>query len=130
MDNYFARITQAFRSLRSQGIIARQNFSCCRGCASGEITQDIEKMPEAKRARVRGAVYTTKQDVSGAHNRGGDFTGMWISFGARPGSTVKSEEIGQAIADALRAAGLVVRWDGDAQTRVEVCTDSTIVLAA
>ena len=129
MDNYFARITQAFRTLRAAGIIARQNHECCQSCADASITGDVEAMPAHKRAKLRGAVYTTRQDVSGAHNHRGDFTGICISFVAIAPSEPDAP-IGQALADALRAAGLVVRWDGDPGTRVEVCTDSTVVLAA
>ena len=118
--DHFTLITKAFRTLRSAGIVARQNHECCQSCAGARITSDIKAMPDAKRSPLRGAVYTTRQDVSGAHNRRGEFTGMCISFGALAEKATDTE-IGQALTDALRAEGLTVRWDGDPATRVEVC---------
>ena len=119
--DHFACITKAFRTLRSAGIIARQNFECCQSCAGARIATDVKTMTDDARARIRGAVCTTQQDVSLARNRRGEFTGIWIAFDAIEGRAT-AEEIGRELATALRAEGLTVRWDGDSATRVEVCT--------
>ena len=116
--DHFARITDAFRALRTEGIIARQNFKCCMGCGSAAICSDIEAMPDAKRAAVTGAVYYSHQDRTGAENRRGEFSGLYISFGAVPGAADGSTaKIGERLATALRSNGLTVEWDGSVGTR-------------
>src|SRR5208337_4485547 len=49
------RLDEAFAALNNQGIVARQNFSCCNNCGFTEIWDEIED--EEKRRPVEGYVF-------------------------------------------------------------------------
>lgn len=113
-------LNSAFKALRKQNIIARQNYECCRSCGWSSITLHIEKISEDARDRVAGAVFYSSQDnrsmISGL--------GLCISYGnieTRYGVIGKpDDEIGGMVVKALRAAGLSVEWDGDVRSRIKV----------
>jgi hypothetical protein len=120
--NTYEQIKTAFANLRKQGYIARRSFMCCSGCAGCAIANQVEAMPEAKRAKVRGAVFFTKQDAESFndHRRGN----LMIRYGR-----VKTQvgdfgddtaDVGKALCSALAAAGVAFDWDGDPDTCVEV----------
>lgn len=139
------RCNQAFKALQKMGYIARQNYTCCRSCAGAAIAEEVAGWNDAKRNKLKGAVYYHQQDYAGAfggntrvkrstvgelHVRYGqvgvindDRTTCWYG---------KSDlEIGQDVAEALRNAGLYVQWNGDpARTIVVEGLDQTIIDAA
>jgi hypothetical protein len=49
------RLDAAFASLNAQGIVARQDFSCCNNCGFTEIWDEVEK--EEKQQTVDGYVF-------------------------------------------------------------------------
>lgn len=55
------RINEAFRLMRREGLFARQNYWCCRGCAGCAASQAIEER-QAKGKTIIGCCYTTQQD--------------------------------------------------------------------
>lgn len=116
MDN-IDRITAAFAALRKQGFIARQHFSCCSSCASYELCEKVSEMPAAKRAKVKGVVFTTRQD-RGARTlyikHGPLETTKWGTIG------LSEQEVGQHLFDALIAQGLDPQWDGNPRNCIEV----------
>ena len=116
MDN-IDRINAAFATLRKQGFIARQHFLCCGTCAGAALATQVGKMPAAKRAKVKGAVFTTRQD-RGART-------LFIKYGRiEPENCaavgLPTVAIGEALATALKAQGLAVEWDGSPNSCVEV----------
>jgi len=90
-----AAVASAFASLRREGFLARQRFLCCGGCAGARLANGVERMSAARRAKVAGAVFFTRQDAAA------------FEVG-RP-----TVEVGRALAAALRANGLEVEWDGN-----------------
>lgn len=118
-------LNQAFKKLRALGFVARQNFSCCNGCAGAEIAGDVAALSEGRRAHVAGAVFYTRQDTDCMYDRRGAFRGTWVTYGPVTCSKVgtfglPAAEVGKAVAEALREVGLGVEWDGDPATRIWV----------
>ncbi|MEU9119266.1 hypothetical protein AB0C96_05300 [Streptomyces sp. NPDC048506] len=109
------RVAQAFAALAAKGLTARMNFSCCSGCALGEIA--------AERAEGdRGFVFFHYQDTEAA----AEGHGLAVRYGAyaEPGEDDASAEartaVGRTAVAALTAAGLPVQWDGDPDRVIDV----------
>ena len=121
----------AFRDLRKAGFIAKQNFSCCGSCAGYEIAAQVKEMSEAKRARVQGTVFYTKQDAARMRDSGRGWSyrpgsnKLFLAYG--PVSVhevgefgVPVTESGYLIKAALEKQGLQVEWDGDPVKKIGV----------
>jgi hypothetical protein len=109
------KVTQAFKNLRKQGFIARQQFSCCGSCAGYAIATDVAAMTEAKRSKVKGAVFFTRQDVAELR-RGAE--GFYLKFGQVDPTGIgpiglSTVEVGKAVVAALSTVGLKFEWSGD-----------------
>lgn len=89
-------LTAAFKTLRSEGYFARQNFWCCQSCGWNAI-------PEHKSSN---AVFYHRQDRARLDQTGKCF----ISWAGDP-VTIRRH---------LEAAGLTVTHDGKESTRFEV----------
>lgn len=123
IEDFKGRLGEAFKAIRKRGILARQNFSCCGGCACAELGESLKASP-AK----RGAVYYHRQDAQAIEIRGwgadrGKADGVFLGFGARPEQDDRDEAgeaIGKEIVECLEAAGLKVEWDGKIASRIWV----------
>lgn len=119
------RLTKAFRYLRKQnGILAKQNFMCCGGCAGGTLATRITEENAKKPGRWNGSVYYHRQNNDSLIEDGE----VYIHFGHashcvdssnvitgddRPSDTVA---IGQCAKEALERYGLEVEWNGGGGT--------------
>lgn len=66
-----AAVTAAFKALRKDGLITRQGFMCCGGCASAQIANDIENAAKGvKEFRRKTKKFTPYQYING-HYVGG-----------------------------------------------------------
>lgn len=109
---------QIFKELRKSGFIARMGFACCGSCASYEIGSDIKEMTEEKRAKLTGVAYYHKQTADRLKKDG---TLNVYYFSPKDNATREEEtKVGQIIADAYRAKGFTVIWDGSPDTSIEV----------
>src|SRR5947209_6908956 len=63
-----SRLDEAFAALNRQGIVARQDFSCCNNCGFAEIWDEIQK--EEKRHAVEGYVFYHLQGTERAIETG------------------------------------------------------------
>lgn len=108
-----ALLAKAFKDLRKEGLIAKQNFMCCRSCASCSIWNDIDASP----GKYKGAVYYCKQDGDNLRKDGR----FYLGFGAADTDDDKvATLIGQLTKVVLEKHGLNVEWDGSANTRLLV----------
>jgi hypothetical protein len=105
------RLDSAFAALERAGILARQDFACCQSCAHAEIWDEA-----ADPSKWRGYAFYHQQDTEAAV----DGNGLYLGFGAKVAGASESASIGSEIAEALRAEGLQVVWDGDVRTRIGV----------
>lgn len=113
-----------FKAFRANGLRARQNFSCCGGCASYELAVKEEENPSNK----IGAVFFTRQDQQRLVENG---EGVYLAFGGfeREGeptevSTARDRKIGQLVFSLIKfhsqSLGIDADWDGDPMKRIWV----------
>jgi len=122
-DTVKTQLTKAFQTLRKQGFIARQNFSCCGSCAGYELT-DMASDRKDKGVEVKGAVFYHRQDaeVFGSRSRS---TMLNIRFSPLDSTKhgligLSQEVIGDAVVAALKEQGLSVRWSGLGSETIKV----------
>jgi hypothetical protein len=113
------RLTEAFKILRSQGIIARKNYMCCQTCAGYAIATKVSDMPAEKRVKVNGTVFYHAQDASGFRQSGT----VYLAFGCleteKYGTIgLPTVEVGKMVVEALKDVGLAYEWDGTEDTRI------------
>jgi hypothetical protein len=109
------RLDRAFAELEANGIVARQNFTCCQTCGHAEIGEQIENAMAEGRA-VEGYTFFHQQDTEAAVDEGG----MHLAYGALEEGEGATAAIGRRVADTLGRHGLAVQWDGSVKTRIQV----------
>ena len=113
------RLDAAFEELERQGIVARQNFTCCSTCGHYEIGDEIKDAKKERKKRaapVSGYAFYHMQDTESAVAGGG----IYIKYDTLKDDREKKIAVGQKIVEALTAAGLKTEWDGDPNTGVYV----------
>jgi len=106
------RIDLAFADLENNGIVARQNFTCCQSCGNAEIGEEIEEY--SKSADPLGYVFYHMQDTEGACDGGS----LYLAFGTVGGTDEDAVAVGERIRDALEREELAVRWCGTLGKRI------------
>lgn len=104
------RLTRAFTALEEAGVVARENFTCCRNCGQSEI--ESEAGPGA-----RGYVFfhTQSTDSAAADH------GLTLLYGVFDGASENSvAAIGHEVVASLEAVGLQTKWDHDPRTAIVV----------
>lgn len=109
------RLDAAFAALEREGVVCRQNFSCCGTCGAAEIWDEMAGAEERGQA-VRGYAFFHMQDTEAAVE--GD--GLYLSYGAVEPGADAAEAVGRAVVDALEAKGLDPIWDGEWTHRIFV----------
>ncbi|MGY0232914.1 DUF6891 domain-containing protein [Longispora urticae] len=105
------RIDAAFAALDAAGVVARAHFTCCGTCANAEIGAELAGHPAP-----RGFVYHHVQDTDHAVAGGG----LMLGYGSVADGEEAVTAIGDEVVAALRAQGFEPKWNGSAQTRIEV----------
>jgi len=109
------RLDQAFRDLESQGIISRQNYSCCGTCGSGEIWDEMIAL-QSEGKNVRGYTFYHEQDTQHAV----DGEGLYLNYGSIEENVPAQIDIGHEIVRILNQHDLATDWNGDLQYRIFV----------
>lgn len=107
------RITAVFEGLDARGIVARENFTCCRGCGLAEIGAERE---EGAAGAVRGFVFFHTQCTEAAALGGG----LSLYYGGFDGSEETTAAVGREVTAALTEAGLSVKWNGSPGSAIDV----------
>ncbi|MCL8010409.1 hypothetical protein [Streptomyces sp. AS02] len=105
------RLTTAFAALDRAGIVARENFTCCRSCGMSEIGAEA-----ADHGSARGFVFFHAQCTSSA----ADGHGLTLYYGGFDGSEETTGGVGHEVVAALGAAGLPTDWDGSPAQAITV----------
>jgi hypothetical protein len=112
------RLDAVMTELTQNGIVCRQNFSCCGNCGVAEIGGELKAEREAG-LDVRGYAFYHRQDTEAA-SRG---SGVYLNYGAVKYGEAALLHIGQEIVAALERHGLETRWNGKASTRIGIDLD-------
>ncbi|MDQ7027115.1 MAG: hypothetical protein Q9P01_21875 [Anaerolineae bacterium] len=106
------KLDEVFAELDRQGIVARQNFTCCQTCGHTEIGYEIDDAMEYR--VVRGYVFFHQQDTE--HVIATDK--LYLAYGSVDGKEEDSVDIGYEVLAALRRARLSVDWNGMIHKRI------------
>lgn len=109
------RLERAFSALETQGVVCRQNFTCCGTCGVAEIGDEMHATRERGGA-VDGYAFFHMQDTESAIDGGG----LYLNYGAVDEGEAAAVSIARRIVDAVSAVGLPVEWDGDWGKRIFV----------
>jgi len=107
------KINKVFRELRKQGLLCKQNFHCCSGCATSALTSYFANTPNTK---YKGVAYFHKQDMQYFLEDGQ----MTIRFCAVDDNEAVTVQIGKLITEQCNDAGLTVEWKGTAGFVIQV----------
>jgi hypothetical protein len=148
---FMARLKEAFKEMKAAGLIARQNFSCCGGCAGYEIATDVKE--NAKLAeKTKGAVFYTTQSRGNfydaietyerrlSRNRGAKSEvrpSMYLHFGdvtvtyedkTKKTFGLPTVEVGKIVTAALAKHGIEYHWSGSEDEGIEIVyrSESTV----
>jgi hypothetical protein len=111
------RALKAFAELRKSGYVARANFSCCGTCATSELADYVNGVFKRLGKKIPGAVYWHHQDNERLLRDGRFYVGFG-SYGEEVGNS--DVQIGKDLVAALKKNGLIIEWNGRAETRVYV----------
>jgi hypothetical protein len=100
-------LDDAFAALEANGVISRQNFTCCGTCGSAEIWDEMKAVEEAG-GPVRGYAFYHMQDTESA----ADGHGIFPNYGACEEGEEAALAIGRDIVTQLEAQGLNCDWNG------------------
>lgn len=112
------RLDAAFAALEENGVIARQNFSCCGNCGATEIWDEVRAVEETG-AEIRGYAFYHMQDTEGAVDGGG----LYLNYGACAEGEDAALAVARDIVAELEAHGLATHWDGSWDKRIGVTLD-------
>ena len=142
-----ARVAAAFDALAEQGVLGRMCFTCCQTCGTAEIDDERTPRPgagpddypyeewaytffheqDAERLLDEPALlYLSYSSFRPAPEVDADLLARWEAGDeSLRGEVVAASDraVGHRVADALRAQGLRVEWDGDTGSRVAVTID-------
>lgn len=109
-------LTRAFESLESAGVMTRHNYYCCGGCAGGALFNEWKSNPYSD--AIVGGVYYHEQSAEHAV----DGHGLTLYYDSLPAGDFGERQrvIGELVVTELRAQGLVVEWDGDPVSAIEI----------
>lgn len=102
------RLDAAFAALNAQGIVARQDFSCCNNCGFTEIWDEVEEAE--KQGPIEGYVFYHLQSTERAIKTGQ----LLMAYGCLEDDPEAFQQVGNKIVAELRRAGLNASWGGTA----------------
>nr|WP_298132990.1 hypothetical protein [uncultured Pseudoxanthomonas sp.] len=131
-------LTRAFEALAARGIVAREHFSCCGTCASGEIFDERDDT-----RTWRGYIYYHQQDTDrliedrSTYIGYGAFLDAWTTeaeWQALP-EAQREQRYAQIVTSLMRedvipvleAHGAAVVWDGNLGTRIHLANVDYLV---
>jgi hypothetical protein len=112
------RLDDAFAALEANGVIARQNFTCCGTCGSAEIWDEIDAVAKAG-GPTRGYAFFHMQDTE----RAAEGDGLYLNYGACEDGEEAALAVANDIVTQLDAHGLRTEWNGNWNQRIAVSLD-------
>jgi len=112
------RLDAAFAQLEADGVISRQNFTCCGTCGSAEIWDEISSARDAGKP-ARGYAFFHMQDTESAV----DGYGLYLNYGSCEEGPEAAIAIGHEIIARLKDHEIKTDWDGRIERRIAVSLD-------
>ncbi len=106
------RLDKAFDEMEEQGIVARQNFTCCQNCGHAEIWEELELTRQEH--EVSGYVFFHMQDTDRVLEEGR----LYIAYGAADSADESAIVVAEKAAQILKKSGFNVDWDGTLDKRI------------
>ncbi len=106
------RLDQAFADLEEQGIVCRQNFTCCQTCGHAEIWDEIELLKGE--LDVSGYVFYHMQDTDRVLEEGR----LFLAYGASDNSDEATIRVAQKVYEVLTKNGFKLDWNGSLDKRI------------
>jgi len=103
-------LSEVFKILEENDLVARMDFLCCDTCAHLEIDKILHEIIGKK-----GYVFFHEQNTDRLLR--GE-TKLYLAFGRD--DSLDSTEIGEIIVSVFNEVGYTTTWDGDANTKVKV----------
>ncbi|NOU05769.1 MAG: hypothetical protein HOO99_06255 [Hyphomicrobiaceae bacterium] len=119
------RLDAAFTELEVNGIVARQNFTCCQNCGFAEIGDEIDGARE-RGINVRGLTFFHQQDTESAvvgHGLHLAYAAIDDGTDAGPDEDAPAKAIAAEIVTTLQRHGLKPSWSGERSKRIELQLD-------
>jgi hypothetical protein len=122
------KLNELFRRLRSEHLVAKQNFLCCGSCAGYEIATDyLKKRDAGEGSYLQGYVFYHKQDGEGLRERGETYLAFgqlecWgdSKDGPKYKGPLSTEEVGKIIQRLCEELNIKYEWNGSAATRFHI----------
>ena len=115
------KLNQAFKEIRKEGILARQNFSCCQGCGSYDLVEAAEQQEKNGKKKVLGYVFYHRQDNEKFLETGK----VHLAFTSLH-KDLSTKQLGLMIVAILLKNGICLNWDYTSNTRIEVTGTTSI----
>jgi hypothetical protein len=100
------RLDLAFAALNAQGIVARQDFSCCNNCGFTEIWDEVDEAE--KHGPVQGYVFYHLQSTELAIKTGQ----LLMAYGSLEDDAEALRHVAEKVIEELRRAALDASWGG------------------
>jgi hypothetical protein len=108
------RLDEAFAALNRQGIVARQNYSCCNNCGFTEIWEEVQQ--EEAHQPVEGYVFYHLQCTQRAIKSGQ----LLLAYGCVDEDEASLIRVANKIVAELRRVGFDADWKGTADYPIVV----------
>ena len=99
----------AFKKLNEEGIVAKENFSCCTSCGCAEIAEAVGEHD------IGWCFYHAQDDERRAARKS-----FFLAYGSVNDDTEQTVEVGKKIVAVLSSLGIRTSWDGTASSKIEV----------
>jgi len=124
MEAFKTRLNNAFKEMRKQGLITRQNYLCCQTCAGYGITTDVVEMIKngrKKKEDIKGCVFYHHQDNE-LLKRNHSF---YLAFGSLDSKELgliglNTKDVGKIVCDCLSKNQIEHSWNGEETERILV----------
>lgn len=114
------RLRAAFADLEKQGVVTRENYTCCGNCGAAEMWEDEIPALKKKRKDLRGFVFFHQQDTDHAI----EGHGLYFDYSGLDRTDEGTVAVGKLLVKALKDHGLKkVKWNGSPDRRVQVALD-------
>lgn len=108
------KLDEAFAELDRNGIVARQNYTCCQTCGHTEIGYELGKTSVHR--RVRGYVFFHHGDTENVVNA----DHLYLAYGSLNQGDEEVLAVAHEAVAVLRKHGFTVEWNGRIEKRIGI----------